>query len=636
MEMRGREDIEIGQDLTPPLSPLFCSLHANFISTHCSSCFSPLSNHSSPLCSSAHFSSDELCSLSTAELRVAFRLLLSLPSHPLPLAPRIFGLLTNHRKFITFSDNDDDMYNQIRDGATAIASVRKLRNGKEHDDVLREEEAAAVALCLVLTNAVEVHDDEGRNLGIAVYDFNFSFINHSCSPNSCYSFLISPPPRTSSPFPNQKLLIVPATTTTNEKQTEFAHTNLRFAKGDYDNYGPKIIVRSIKKIKKHEEITVTYTDLLQPKAIRRSELWAKYRFHCGCARCSASLPSYVDRALQEISTSNLSSSSACADQSFCIDEATEKLIAYVDEVITEFLSDSDPESCCKKLESVLILGLLDETFEKKQGISQLKITLHPLHHLALSAYVTLASAYRIRASDILTVHTETTEHQLGVFDMFRTGSAYSFFLAATTYHLFCFESSLIASVANIWTNAGESLITLARSSVWDSFAQPESSLGLKLFSLGKHNCSKCSSIDKFEAILSFGQGPNEDFENMSIKFINCITNFSQKVWGYLNEGCNYLKMFKDPMDFRELGTLSTTVSDYDRNVFRHDRVSDCRNEDGISGLDAKFCKQKRINIFELGVHCLLYGELLASICCGKHSQRTRRIQSVIYCEEENE
>ena len=30
-------------------------------------------------------------------------------------------------------------------------------------------------------------------------------------------------------------------------------------------YGPRLIVRSIKRIKKGEEITVAYTDLLQPK-----------------------------------------------------------------------------------------------------------------------------------------------------------------------------------------------------------------------------------------------------------------------------------------------------------------------------------------------------------------------------------
>ena len=49
-------------------------------------------------------------------------------------------------------------------------------------------------------NAVEVQDNEGRNLGIVVYDINFyfSWINHSCSPNACYRFLISPPSMTPS------------------------------------------------------------------------------------------------------------------------------------------------------------------------------------------------------------------------------------------------------------------------------------------------------------------------------------------------------------------------------------------------------------------------------------------------------
>lgn len=32
-----------------------------------------------------------------------------------------------------------------------------------------------------------------------------------------------------------------------------------------ENSGPRIVVRSIKRIKKGEEVTVAYTDLLQPK-----------------------------------------------------------------------------------------------------------------------------------------------------------------------------------------------------------------------------------------------------------------------------------------------------------------------------------------------------------------------------------
>lgn len=70
-----------------------------------------------------------------------------------------------------------------------------------------------------------------------------------------------------------------------------------FVKGEL-GYGPRLVVRSIKKIKKGEEVTVAYTDPLQPKAMRQSELWSKYRFICCCKRCSALPFSYVDHALQ--------------------------------------------------------------------------------------------------------------------------------------------------------------------------------------------------------------------------------------------------------------------------------------------------------------------------------------------------
>lgn len=77
-----------------------------------------------------------------------------------------------------------------------MAAARKLRKGlslDQSDDVLLEE----AVLCLVVTNAVEVQDESGRSLGIAVYDRSFSWINHSCSPNACYRFIVSPPNATS-------------------------------------------------------------------------------------------------------------------------------------------------------------------------------------------------------------------------------------------------------------------------------------------------------------------------------------------------------------------------------------------------------------------------------------------------------
>jgi SET and MYND domain-containing protein len=72
--------------------------------------------------------------------------------------------------------------------ATAIAKQRSDGGPYDNDAVL---EIATVALCVVLTNAVEVHDNDGCALGIAVYEHAFSWINHSCSPNACYRFSFS-------------------------------------------------------------------------------------------------------------------------------------------------------------------------------------------------------------------------------------------------------------------------------------------------------------------------------------------------------------------------------------------------------------------------------------------------------------
>ncbi|QHO19806.1 Protein SET DOMAIN GROUP [Arachis hypogaea] len=63
-------------------------------------------------------------------------------------------------------------------------------------------------------------------------------------------------------------------------------------------YGPRLIVRNIKRIKMGQEITIAYTDLLQSKAMRQLDLWSKYRFIYCYERCSVVPFTYVDHALQ--------------------------------------------------------------------------------------------------------------------------------------------------------------------------------------------------------------------------------------------------------------------------------------------------------------------------------------------------
>ncbi|CAN1175791.1 Protein SET DOMAIN GROUP 41 [Linum perenne] len=553
MEMRAGEEVEIGSDVTPAISPIAYSLHDSFLSSHCSSCFSPLSNepilpsgnrhlsstsvlYCSDLCSAAdsslHFSSAEFHLLSSsppsssADLRSALRLLRSALFSS--SSDRMLGLLTNREKLLA---EDDEISDRVRSGARLMAAARrrKTRDGEG----LTEEEAA---LCLVITNGVEVLDSRSRSIGIAVYASTFSWINHSCSPNSCYRFLFSPP-GLSPPSSDSALRIV--------------SSGSEVIEHGGGGYGPRIVVRSIRRIEKGEEVTAAYTDLLQPKAVRQSELWLKYRFICHCARCtSTSSPSsYVDHALEDISSS---SSSQLLD-------ANERLTDYVDEVISSFLSDADdPEHCCTKLEILLITGLLLEP-----GTI---LKLHPLHHLSLNAYTTLASGYSILSEE--------------AFDESRTTSAaYSLFLAAAANHLFNYEPSLIASVANYWANAGESLLRLVSHST----------------SLDQHpQCSKCRFID-----VGMDRVRNADFTTISVELVGCIRTYARKVWGWLSKGCRFLSRFDDPMDFDSISK----------------RVVSRELDDRIRGFGFGI-EEIKVDVLQLGAHCLVYGGFLSTICYG--------------------
>ncbi|XP_061366692.1 protein SET DOMAIN GROUP 41-like, partial [Gastrolobium bilobum] len=233
MEMRAMEDIELGQDITQTLAPLTFSLHNSHIHTHCSACFSLLSSTSvsnlnlnpnplspfycSPPCSAAHsslhISSAERHlppSADSCDLRAALRLL---SNHRPAASGRVAGLLSNRQELTCQNPSHDDdtvleVFEKIRVGASAMAAAIAKQRGCKNDDAVLEE--ATVALCAVLTNAVEVQDNEGRTLGIAVFDTTFSWINHSCSPNACYRFTLSSS-SSSSPSEKHKLLIGPFT-----------------------------------------------------------------------------------------------------------------------------------------------------------------------------------------------------------------------------------------------------------------------------------------------------------------------------------------------------------------------------------------------------------------------------------------
>ncbi|CAF2034476.1 unnamed protein product [Brassica napus] len=471
----------------------------------------------------------------------ALRLLNSISSSSAAasLPHRFGGLLTNHRRLMA----DSSFSVAIRRAASFISAVLRSDRG---NTVLEE-----AAICAVLTNAVEVQDRAGVAIGIAVYGSRFSWINHSCSPNACYRFVISPPPH--------------STTTSSFQETlpRITNTDKEHFSSNYEGavrYGPKVIVRSIKGIKSGEEITVSYIDLLQPTGLRQSDLWSKYRFICNCGRCAASPPAYVDSILEGVVALDHDELTTVGHHDGAA--TVGKMTSHINKAIDDFLSDDiDPATCCEKIEGVLHHGILDSS----------SLRLHPSHHAALHAYITLASAYRIRSID------SETDDFGRAFEMSRIGAAYSLFLAGVSHHLVSAELSFAISAANFWTRAGESLLELASKFLMESSGEYDDD---------DVKCSKC-------LMLVENHGEIKENFNQILKCAVTDSDSSQVAWSFLTRGCPYLQKFKSSVDFSFTG-------------------NHCKREESKS-------VDQRVSILLLSFHCLLYADLLTDLCYGRKS-----------------
>ncbi|THG07025.1 hypothetical protein TEA_008475 [Camellia sinensis var. sinensis] len=146
-------------------------------------------------------------------------------------------------------EEDGDVLARIRDGAKAMAMARRMRDGLALEcSGLGECVLEEVVLCVVLTNAVEVQiSGGGPAVGIAVYDTTFSWINHSCSPNACSWFSL----QHECSGGESRSGIVPASSDGIEGMGN--GNKCESTKVRAKEYGPRIIVGSIKAINKGEE-----------------------------------------------------------------------------------------------------------------------------------------------------------------------------------------------------------------------------------------------------------------------------------------------------------------------------------------------------------------------------------------------
>jgi len=100
-----------------------------------------------------------------------------------------------------------------------------------------EEADILSLLCKISCNSFTVTNAELNTIGTGIYKVG-SYLNHSCDPNACAVFS-----------------------------------------------GNVISIRAMKTIVPGEEILISYTDLMQPSAVRKSELLEGYMFDCTCAHC---------------------------------------------------------------------------------------------------------------------------------------------------------------------------------------------------------------------------------------------------------------------------------------------------------------------------------------------------------------
>lgn len=258
--------------------------------------------------------------------------------------------------------------------------------------------------------------------------------------------------------------------------------------------------------------------------------------------------------------------------------------------ISDYLSSGDTKSCCEKLEGFLCHGGIGDYSLN----SPPKLKLRPFSHLSLSAYVTLASAYKVRASDLSALSSVVEGHKLEALNMYRTSCAYSLLLAGIVNHLFIYEPGIVSTAANFWISAGESLLVL----LWNNGFMEDEPFPLELSSLLNLTCDDCSCMKDSD--------PNTDqkmhLEETKSRMYHCIAKIAPKVWSLLSSRNGFLKFIKDPVDLSWLESAAVVCLELSETN---------------STLQVEICSDEvRMNLIVLGIHCCRYGALLSSICYG--------------------
>ncbi|WVZ85637.1 hypothetical protein U9M48_032537 [Paspalum notatum var. saurae] len=571
MEMRARESVNMSEDLTGAIAPYATALHDVFLQSHCSSCFTKLlpQAHNAVSCTtccsvryccSECLSADSLvhlpsgeCSFfvdhlktaspsfvteGTSDLRAAFRLLYVLEMHGLVSSDsishyrRIGGLSASGIEVVL--EEGEEISKKMLEGSLLMSSARKSRaqTSVSFSDGLRVE---MMALWAVITNSVEVQLSEGLAMGVAVYGPSFSWFNHSCVPNASYRFVLAP-------------------------------TNGECA----SDKSKSCVVPASKGVAADVEA-------------RHSDLWSKYKFVCSCKRCITSPKPYIDLIL------NCDMRDLGKAEDHVTAPAVDDLGDVLEQAISEYSSSDDPKACCDMIESMLSNNLMNDLMQEE--VSGRKYILHPMHHICLTSYMTLASAYRFRSLSLETgsLDGENTDE---FFRMAKAAAAYSFILVGATHHLFLSECSLMIPLSHFLLNTGHSMLYLVDS------VKGETTTNVSEANFTFSSCPSSSTKS--------GSTPYHEFRSTCEGFGKQILSLSSHCWPFLVQSLPFLEKIKNPIEFSWLGTAicqPVHLSGEDHvNFPAHEPV-------GFTG-------RQRQCILSLALCCITYCKYLASICYG--------------------
>lgn len=292
----------------------------------------------------------------------------------------------------------------------------------------------------------------------------------------------------------------------------------------------------------------------------------------------------------------------------------EELKDWFDNAIAEYISFSNPESCREKLENLLIHG---PHGNELSNLKDQETPLNLLHHLSLNTYTTLASVYKVLACDLLALDPQNSKNlQVAGFNKIKASAAYALLLAVLTHHLFLSEYSLIALAANCWGNAGESILSVAKSSVWESSSALAPPVVSEASSFLNHDeCSNNHQYKIFFANLFSDQHSMLEFEDARKQFQISIGDGITKTWSFLtHEGSSFLKLIND-LDISSFLTMGASSDSEAIPTIRNQKRK--RN---VSVSELECSSQMRGKLFQLGNHCLVYAAFLSIICYGKQSE----------------